>query len=864
MPSVKFDVEINVNGKNVIASVSADAKKLASNLDAVSEERNGLRDMLLKFNQLGQSFQNLTTGLQQLTGVMQTYTTAYNTQVEAETRLMTVMRQRMGASEDDIRAIMDLTSAQQQLGVVGDEVQLMGAQQIATFATQRQTLEALIPAMNNLLVQQKGLKATGQDAVSVANMIGKALQGQDTALSKVGISMSDAEKHVIKYGTETERAAAIAQIITNNVGEMNAEMAKTDAGKAQQLANTIGDLKEQVGALFSRFEPVIIAVGELGEALNALATSGTAIAAIIRWIHGLHVPTKVATALQKAYNWEVKEFRAIAVASAMGASKLQLALYGLRAAAGPIMLAVTAATALYAIIRKLSSSSEEAAAKTRGLANATETLKSAEEAGVQAAARARTEIDSEIKKLNELIKGKKDASGTVQELNNKYGEWFGQCKTAQQWYDTLISKSDEYCRQLAYEAQMRIYAQKEAELMIQQEINLRKQDELRAKGGDKTKVTYSAGNPYGGFYQEEGYVVSKEMQELRDNAVTAQTELKEIRKAKEAARALMGKTGPTSTIPTGGNGGKTGKRGKTGKGGKGGSTKETYLKDELGWYDQEIERLNKKKLKLTDSEEIAKVEQEIKVLKARRRELEWLSSDESKVKVWDSTAVSQVSPGSAIMKTDPSIIGMRSIDMTGDDWIKRVAGDWEDNKKAMEDYFKAFQSDFPFRIYDAAKKKAAEHNKNLSEMGQLAQQAGQAFAGMGKAFESPVLQAAGIIAQAIATMLLSYAQATAESAKLGPLGWAGMALGGLATVTAVIEQMKNIGQYAKGGIAYGPTLGLFGEYTGARANPEVVAPLDRLRSLMGDTGGPVDVRVRIKERDLVGFGRKSNRYRGRM
>ena len=37
-----------------------DAKNLARNLDEVASERKGLRDMLLKFNQIGQSFQNLT------------------------------------------------------------------------------------------------------------------------------------------------------------------------------------------------------------------------------------------------------------------------------------------------------------------------------------------------------------------------------------------------------------------------------------------------------------------------------------------------------------------------------------------------------------------------------------------------------------------------------------------------------------------------------------------------------------------------------------------------------------------------------------------------------------------------------------
>lgn len=43
--------------------------------------------------------------------------------------------------------------------------------------------------------------------------------------------------------------------------------------------------------------------------------------------------------------------------------------------------------------------------------------------------------------------------------------------------------------------------------------------------------------------------------------------------------------------------------------------------------------------------------------------------------------------------------------------------------------------------------------------------------------------------------------------------------------------------YANGGVISGPTMGLMGEYPGASHNPEVVAPLDKLQSLMGNQGG---------------------------
>ena len=38
----------------------------------------------------------------------------------------------------------------------------------------------------------------------------------------------------------------------------------------------------------------------------------------------------------------------------------------------------------------------------------------------------------------------------------------------------------------------------------------------------------------------------------------------------------------------------------------------------------------------------------------------------------------------------------------------------------------------------------------------------------------------------------------------------------------------------QGGIVSSPTLGLMGEYPGARSNPEVIAPLDKLKNMIGE------------------------------
>lgn len=184
---------------------------------------------------------------------------AWDIQKQAETKLETVMKQRMKATDSSVQSIKDLASAQQQLGVVGDEVQLSGAQQLATFLNTDSALKTLIPAMNNLAVQQNGVNVTTEAMTSIGNMMGKVMQGQTSALTRCGITMTDYQEQVMKSGTEEERAAMLAQIITDNVGNMNEVFAQTDAGKIQQAKNDFGDLQEQIG---SKLEPVVADIYE--------------------------------------------------------------------------------------------------------------------------------------------------------------------------------------------------------------------------------------------------------------------------------------------------------------------------------------------------------------------------------------------------------------------------------------------------------------------------------------------------------------------------------------------------------------------------------------------------------------------------
>lgn len=174
---------------------------------------------------------------------------AATTQQNAENKLTEIYRSRMGATRAAAKATEEYASKLQREGVVGDEVTLSGAQQLATFAKMPGTVNKLLPAMDNLLVQQKGYNGTAQDATQIANLMGKAMNGNVGALKRVGISFTDAQAKVIKYGTESEKAAMLSKVITENVGEMNSKFAETDLGKIQQAKNVLGDTAEELGAV---------------------------------------------------------------------------------------------------------------------------------------------------------------------------------------------------------------------------------------------------------------------------------------------------------------------------------------------------------------------------------------------------------------------------------------------------------------------------------------------------------------------------------------------------------------------------------------------------------------------------------------
>lgn len=208
---------------------------------------------------------------------------AYNESVEQATKLQAIFNTTGKATAVQVNGLLEYANAVQKAGVVADDTIVAGMQQISTFNVTADTVKALSVGMADLLAQQKGYKATAQDAVNVGNMIGKVMDGQVGALSRVGISFTDAQEKVIKYGTEQEKAAALAQVLQQNVGGVNAALANTPAGKIQQAVNAFGDMQETLGGVVVTIKAHL--ANAFMEHLPAIETNVNAVKdAIMGWV----------------------------------------------------------------------------------------------------------------------------------------------------------------------------------------------------------------------------------------------------------------------------------------------------------------------------------------------------------------------------------------------------------------------------------------------------------------------------------------------------------------------------------------------------------------------------------------------------
>lgn len=743
------------------------------------------------------------SAVQSLQSAMQGLTRAYAIQQEAETKLASNMRNTIGASDAEIQSIKDLCSAQQQLGVIGDEVQLAGAQELAVHVRHTETLKTLIPAMNDMIAKEKGLSATQESATNIAKMLGKVMDGQVTVLRRYGITASDAQLEVLKLGTEEERAAVLSQLIADKMGGVNRELAKTSSGQVQQLTNALGDLGEQVGGVLTKVQPYVAMAAQL-----TTATTG-----FIKLTTGI----KGATTAFMAFN-------AVTKASIVGVIVAALA--------GGIAYLSSVTGEATESVKKLTAAEQAAA-------DAAEAMRRVNTEAANAGITARTELEKYIGTIENFKGTKVQEKKLVDELNAKYGTTMGYFRSLSEWYKALKANSEAYCKQLVNEAKARLLADQIAkqemaahDIVYDENGNKRQYDNKR----EVTKVT--KGSKYFGkadeVYHTE-YVGIAGTSEVEKKQAEYNQIIQNINHSREQLQELlqqpvempvMGSATPVGFA--GGEGGPALSKIINPEGLAENFTNLQQFENRLSFLRESAKTASHEQL-MVIQEMIEETERLKDIFEGKSEDFKWGSNGGTirKVRKLETTAITI--PAKIVAEPPKDLEGTGSL------------------SKEMKETVKA--SDLVSQSLGGVS----------SIIGNLSGTLGES-AGAWTNYIANILQS---VSQAIpALTALTAAKAAASAADVPIIGY--IAAG--AAIASVLASFAALPKFAEGGIAYGPTVGLFGEYPGAANNPEVVAPLNKLQSLIEPawSGMPDSLITRISGRDLEIILRKWNRFKSRI
>ena len=281
--------------------------------------------------------------------------------------------------------------------------------------------------------------------------------------------------------------------LQNSAGTMEnafSNVASTGSAELQKLTNKWAGVSDAISNCVRWIQPFLNFGSQLGMTV-------TSIAAVTLAFKRLHVAQKLqeSTMWRKIGVWTMYRANATKMTQANRILASSFTSVAARATAAKFAIrGLLVTTAIGAVFVAVIMAIEALLNKLGEVEDKVGEFNEAQDAYKTKAAEVKVALDNECKKLEDLIKAKKDTREEVDHLNKTYGEVFGQHKTAAKWYDILTKKSKIYAQQVGLEAKMRVLSTKMAETQISLEENYARRRELWLKGKAQTSYTRTVTN----------------------------------------------------------------------------------------------------------------------------------------------------------------------------------------------------------------------------------------------------------------------------------------------------------------------------------------------------------------------------------
>jgi hypothetical protein len=183
----------------------------------------------------------------QVIGFLQSSVQLAANRIEQETKLAQVLRVSTNATDEQIQALNEQAEALEAVGVLDAQIVRTVQAQLATFDLRANSIKSLTPAILNYVAAEKGANATQDEAQGLTNGLAQALQGKFASLTAVGFVLDENTKKMISNGTETERIAALTEVLNSTYEGVNETLAGTFLGTMNRTKDSFEDLKEDIG-----------------------------------------------------------------------------------------------------------------------------------------------------------------------------------------------------------------------------------------------------------------------------------------------------------------------------------------------------------------------------------------------------------------------------------------------------------------------------------------------------------------------------------------------------------------------------------------------------------------------------------------
>jgi hypothetical protein len=171
-----------------------------------------------------------------------------NERITAEQQLVNVLSNQ-GALYENFINLKNEAATIQDRTMYNSKSMIGGASELASYIKDASALQSMMGTLANYAAGMSGgTKVSYQQMVDYATQLGKALDGTFDGLSKKGFALSDAQKEIIKNGSDMEKALVIDAVISQSWAGLAEQMANTPQGMMASMANAFDEIRENIGA----------------------------------------------------------------------------------------------------------------------------------------------------------------------------------------------------------------------------------------------------------------------------------------------------------------------------------------------------------------------------------------------------------------------------------------------------------------------------------------------------------------------------------------------------------------------------------------------------------------------------------------